>query len=79
MRNWLWIDLLNVVGVQMNPNGYFYIILSVLGAYTVCTLIDLIRINFIEKLFFYRGIENLNKEYIILESKICEKLHVEWF
>lgn len=80
MRSWLWGDLLNVVGVHSDGNGYLHIVLSVLGVYSVCTVIDIIRIYLIEKPFFKfwnKKTINLNKKYNLFEDKICEKLHIQ--
>lgn len=52
MRSWLWGDLLN--NVKAYHSSYFVIhaFLSVIGIYIVCTLIDMLRIKFLEKPFF---------------------------
>jgi hypothetical protein len=52
MRQWLWKDTLNNVGAF--HSGYFVIhaVLSVVGVYAVCTLIDMVRIRFLERPFF---------------------------
>lgn len=80
MRSWLWGDVLNVVGVHSNENGYIHIVLSVLGVYIVCTIIDLIRIYVIEKPFFMlwnKKTVNIGEKYRILENRICSKLHIQ--
>jgi len=51
MRQWLWKDTLDNVG-HYDGNIYLYAILSVLGVYIVCTAIDFIRIQLIEKPIF---------------------------
>jgi len=52
MRTWLWKDFLDVAG-QYHTNTFIqHSILSVLGIYIVCTIIDQLRISFIEKPFF---------------------------
>lgn len=51
MRHWLWVDVLDNVGAYQG-NIYLHAILSVLGIYIVCTMIDYLRIRFIEKPFF---------------------------
>lgn len=80
MRSWLWGDLLNVVGVHSNSNGYLHIILSVLGVYSVCTVIDIVRIYILEKPFFKlldKILPKVNKRYKNLENIICCKLHIK--
>ncbi len=54
MRKWLWKDLLNNTGYF---NADFHILLchaicSVLAIYVICTLLDMLRIQFFEKPFF---------------------------
>ena len=52
MRTWLWRDFLqNKTYVQTNQ-AYLHVMISVLLVYVVCTIIDLLRIYFIEKPFF---------------------------
>lgn len=80
MRSWLWGDLLNVVGVHSNGNGYLHIVLSVLGVYSVCTVIDIVRIHLIERPFFKlwnKMTIDLNKKYKLFKDKICKKLHIK--
>ncbi|MDD4689317.1 MAG: acyltransferase [Eubacteriales bacterium] len=52
MRNWLWIDILK--NVEMYDNGMVYIhsVLSVVGIFAICIIIDIIRIRIIEKPLF---------------------------
>jgi hypothetical protein len=52
MRRWLWKDILDNVGAF--HSGYFVVhaVLSVVGVYIVCTLIDMVRIRVLEKPFF---------------------------
>lgn len=52
MRQWLWKDVLNNVGAYHSNYIFIHAILSVIIIYIVCTLIDMLRINFIEKPFF---------------------------
>lgn len=51
MRQWLWKDTLDNVG-HFDGNTYLHAILSVLTVYAICTLIDFIRIQLLEKPFF---------------------------
>lgn len=79
MRSWLWGDVLNVVGVHSDSNGYLHILFSVLGVYSVCTVIDILRIFILEKpLFKYldRVLPKFQQRYIEFENKICNKLNI---
>lgn len=53
MRNWLWNELLDNLGAyslgKMLP---VHVICSVLGVFLVCSVIDMLRIRFLEKPFF---------------------------
>lgn len=53
MRQWLWKDLLNNVGMFGSNLLPLHAIGSVVGIYIVCTLIDMIRIKFVEKPVFH--------------------------
>ena len=53
MRTWLWKDFLDVAGQYHTNTFMLHSILSVLGIYVVCTIIDQLRISYIEKPFFY--------------------------
>jgi hypothetical protein len=62
MRQWLWCDTLRNVDYLDSPYCALHAITSVLVIYIICTLIDMIRIRFIERPFFnsafYRLIDN---------------------
>lgn len=49
MRQWLWKDALNNVGIYGTPQMYIHAVLSVIGIFAVCSVIDLVRIITIEK------------------------------
>lgn len=49
MRHWLWRDTLNNVGQYGTDTFVLHMIGSVLAVYLVCTLIDYLRIRFIER------------------------------
>lgn len=51
MRQWLWKDTLNNVG-HYNDNIYIHSIVSVLAIFFICTIIDILRVRFIEKPLF---------------------------
>ena len=52
MRQWLWKDVLNVPNHFYSNHFILYAILSVLLVFTICTILDQIRIRFIEKYIF---------------------------
>jgi hypothetical protein len=52
MRQWLWRDMLDVADHYYTDTFVLHSILSVVGIYIVCTVIDQIRIGLIEKPFF---------------------------
>lgn len=51
MRRWLWRDVLDNVSAYHEKFFVAHAVGAVLGIYVVCTLIDIIRIRFIEKPF----------------------------
>lgn len=51
MRQWLWGNLLNNVAAYHNRYFMLHAIGSVIGIYAVCTLIDMVRIRFLETPF----------------------------
>lgn len=51
MRQWLWRDTLDNVG-HFDGNIYLHAIASVLAVYVICTIIDFMRIQLLEKRFF---------------------------
>ena len=53
MRRWLWIDLLDNVGHYNSSIMPLYVIGSCLLIFMACTLIDIIRIQLVEKPFFH--------------------------
>lgn len=52
MRQWLWKDTLNNVDMYNSDLLVIHAVLSVLGIYIVCTIIDMIRLRFFEKPLF---------------------------
>ena len=52
MRQWLWRDLLDNVGAFGANTMVLHAVGSVLTVYIVCTVIDMLRIRFVEKPFF---------------------------
>lgn len=52
MRQWLWKDTLDNVGMFYSPYFFIHAIGCVIGVFAVCSFIDHLRIRFIEKPFF---------------------------
>jgi len=52
MRQWLWNDVLNNTAQYNSDYLVIHALASVLGIYIVCTIIDILRIKFVEKPFF---------------------------
>ena len=70
MRQWLWRDTLDNVGHYYSQYLWLHAICSVIGVYIVCTIIDLLRIKFIEKPFFKAMEKRINDvEALIIKSK----------
>lgn len=51
MRQWLWKDLLDNIG-HFEQGVYLYVVASVATIYTICTIIDILRIHLFEKPIF---------------------------
>ena len=49
MRRWLWVDVCNNVGAYQGGNVIIHAVVSVVAIYTVCTIIDMVRIRLIEQ------------------------------
>ncbi len=52
MRKWLWNDCVDVVGHYMSQYVLLYALISVFIIYIICTLIDYLRIRFVEDPIF---------------------------
>ncbi len=52
MRRWLWWDTLKNAQMFSSNKLILHAVISVLGVYTVCTIIDMLRIQLLEKPFF---------------------------
>ncbi len=79
MRQWLWVDTLNNVGMFESPYLYIHAILSVVAIFVVCCLIDLLRIRFLEKPFFAMWDKRwgaIVAKYQKAEAKILQKLKI---
>ncbi len=80
MRQWLWKDTLNNVGMYSSPFMVIHAIASIFGVYIICTIIDMLRIRFIEKPFFKlwdRHFYKVQARYEKIENTICNKLSIE--
>jgi len=78
MRRWLWQDVLKNTEFLDSIWLPLHAVVCVLGVYTICTVIDYLRINFLEKPFFIKWNEKF-EPYIIskcykISSKIKENL-----
>lgn len=52
MRQWLWKDTLNNVGMYDSNLIYVHALVSVIGVFIICSIIDILRQKFIEEPFF---------------------------
>lgn len=80
MRKWLWRDTLRNVEMYDSQYCILHAVLSVIAVFVVCSLIDFLRIKFIEKPFFvfYDKIEpKFLSWYKNLENECCEKLNIK--
>lgn len=79
MRKWLWVDVLNNVKMYSSQWLIVHAAASVIVIYIVCTIIDYLRIKFLEKPFFYlvdQYIDKIILAYKKTEQKICKKLQM---
>lgn len=75
MRKWLWQDLLDNVGMYSSKYMPLHAIGSVLAIFIICTLIDILRVNLIEKAFFRLWDKYFNKlklKFEECENKLCD-------
>lgn len=80
MRRWLWQDTLNNAGMYHSRWLIVHAFGSVIVIYTVCTVIDHLRIRFIEKPFFLFWDKHWYKvahTYKKCESKVCAVFKVQ--
>lgn len=80
IRNWLWSDLLDNIGAYSGNYVYIHIIASVIGIFTICTIIDVLRIRFIETplmKFWDKQDASIKQWYEKTETKIFNKLKVK--
>ena len=81
MRYWLWKETLNVSGSFSSQYIYIYIhlVASVLAIYAICTIIDLLRIRFLEKPFFKwydKKSKTIYTYFEKIEKYICDKFNI---
>lgn len=75
MRKWLWKDLLNNEAAYAEPYFYAHAVLSVIGIFIVCTVIDRLRIRLLEKPFlswFDKNSEKINGFMTALEHRFLQ-------
>ena len=80
MRRWLWVDLLNNVGMYSSQWMILHAIGSVMAIFVICTIIDYLRIRLLERPLLKKLDNSLNKlsnRYKEKESKICNKLDIK--
>lgn len=76
MRQWLWKDALNNVYAFSQPWVFLHTVGSVLGIFVICSLIDGIRIRWIEKPvmnFLNRRLPALKARFAKFENTVLEK------
>ena len=80
MRRFLWYDILDNIGHYSSPIANIHPILSVLGVFAVCAVIDLLRIILIEKPFFRltdRKMPGIAVCWQRLEEKFFRKCNID--
>ncbi len=80
MRRWLWKDVLQNVEMYDSEWIYLHAILSVVGVFIVCSVIDMLRIRFVEKPFFVfwdKHFSKINTAYLNFENKLCNKFKID--
>lgn len=80
MRKWLWMDTLKIAEAYNSNFLIVYAVLSVIVIYIVCTLLDYLRIQLIEKPFFKfwdKHWEKILTKFSYIESIILKKLNID--
>lgn len=78
--DWLWYDFLNNTGVYKESYVFIHAVLSVIGVFIVCTIIDILRIRFIEAPIMKcwdKHYDSIKQWYERTENKIFKKLNVK--
>ena len=79
MRQWLWVDLLDCVGMYDTAWMPLYAIGCCLLIFAVCSIIDLLRIRFLERPVFScwdKYESTWIQKYKTLEQRLCRLLHI---
>lgn len=79
MRQWLWKDIIDCVGHYGDRLMPLYAIGCVVGIFAICVVIDIIRINLLEKPFFKwwdKHWDKISKSYEYKEERLFNKLHI---
>ncbi len=80
MRQWLWKDVLHNAEMYSSKYLVLHAIASVIVVFIVCSLLDMLRIKFIEAPAFRLWDKYLEKPIVqkfkAIEDKICKKLNV---
>lgn len=79
MRSWLWKDTLNNVGWYKSPYIILHLVCSVLGIFIICTVIDWLRIQLLEKPFFKlwdKKWDGVKSKFERAENKLFKFLHI---
>lgn len=80
MRRWLWQDVLNNVGMYDSNLLVVHAVGSVLAIYTICTILDYLRVRYIEAPFmkyFDKNIAKVVSRYKTIKKKVFNKLKIE--
>lgn len=80
MRRWLWVDMLNNVGVYYESWMPVHAIGSTLGIFLICAVIDLLRQKYLERPFFSlwdKHWGSVTEKFRVLEEKIFQKLNIQ--
>ena len=80
MRKWLWKDMLDNSGHYSDSLMPLYAIGCVIGIYAICTVIDTIRTNLVEKPFFKwwdKHWDNFTVWFLTKENNLFKKLNIE--
>ena len=79
MRNLLWVDILDNVGMYGSSWMPVHAIGSVLAIFAICSVIDMLRIRLIEAPFLKLWDKHFLKiasKWNAFENKLCDKLNI---
>lgn len=79
MRQWLWQDLLKVPDMYASPWLIVHAIGSVAGIFVVCSAVDILRNNLVERLLLKLWDKcecKLVRVFRFVEAQICDRLHI---